>query len=165
VLGQDLPRLYQTSWAGLPFRVDLVDFVSPNGGNAASPRDPTLHILLSSSNATNQQMNALEILFHEASHFFTSPGSVLDTTLAAAARDAGVTLPGDFVHQVHFFMTGDAVRRVLARSGEPSHTPIILALKLFADGPREAIARTWPAYMDGTKTMNEAAADLMRAMK
>ena len=162
-VGQELPRLYRVPWNGLPFRVDIVDVVSVNGGNSASPDSPTLHILISSSNATNQQANALEMLFHEASHFLTTPDSPLSAALAAAAREVNLTLPNDIVHQVHFFITGDAVRRVRARAGE-AYTPVVLAQKLFPDASREAIARTWPAYLDGSKTMNEAAADLVQAL-
>jgi hypothetical protein len=35
----------------------------------AHPDYPTLHILVSSTNAGNQDRAALEVVFHEASHF------------------------------------------------------------------------------------------------
>jgi hypothetical protein len=59
-LGEQLPRLFQKPWAGLPFRVDVVQTASYSGANAASPRDPTLHILVSSTHADNQGVRALE---------------------------------------------------------------------------------------------------------
>jgi hypothetical protein len=61
-------------------------------------------------------------------------------------------------------MTGEAVRRAIARAGEPPYTPHLYALKLFGDQFRDAAARTWPAYMDGTRTLAQAAADLVRAL-
>ena len=61
-------------------------------------------------------------------------------------------------------MTGEAVRRVLARAGERSYTPYLYANKLFNDRFRDAASRTWPAYMDGTRTLTEAARDLIRTL-
>jgi hypothetical protein len=163
-LGQQLPELFKTPWAGLPFRVDVVDTAPPVGADSAGPDFPTLHILVSSSNSANQDRSALEIVFHEASHFLATPDSPLGKALASAFRDAGVAPPRDFVHQVHFFMTGEAVRRALARTGEPPYTPYLYAVKLFSENFREAVSRTWPAYMDGKRSLEEAAGDLVRAM-
>jgi hypothetical protein len=163
-LRQQLPELFKTPWAGLPFRADVVDTAPPTGADSASPDFPTLHILVSSSNSANQDRAALEIVFHEASHSLATADSPLGTALASAFSDAGVTPPRDFVHQVHFFMTGEAVRRELARTGEPPYTPYLYAVKLFSDNFREAASRTWPTYMDGKRTLKEAASDLVRAM-
>jgi hypothetical protein len=65
---------------------------------------------------------------------------------------------------VHFFMTGETVRRVLARAGEPPYTPYLYVNKLFGVQFRDAAARTWPAFMDGTRTLTDAAADLIRTL-
>ena len=61
-------------------------------------------------------------------------------------------------------MTGEAVRRAFARGGDPPYTPYLFSLKLFSEPSRQAVARTWPAYMDGTRTLSEAAGDLVRAL-
>lgn len=163
-LGQELPALFKVPWAGLPFRVDVVETAFPAGADSAGPNFPTLHILVSSTNSGNQDRAALEIVFHEASHFLATPDSPLSTALAAAAKESGFTPQGDLVHQVHFFMTGETVRRVLARAGEPSYTAYLYANKLFSDRFRDAAARTWPAYMDGTRTLTDAARDLVRTL-
>jgi len=163
-LGKELPALFKVPWAGLPFRVDVVETALPVGADSASPDFPTLHILVSSTNSANQDRAALEIVFHEASHFLTNPDSPLSTALTAAAMESGFTPPAGFVHQVHFFMTGETVRRVLARAGESAYTPYLYANKLFGDRFRDAVARTWPAYMDGTRTLTDAARDLVRAL-
>jgi hypothetical protein len=44
-----------------------------------------------------------------------------------------------------------------------SHT-YLYAPRLFTDSFREAASRTWPACMDGKRTLEEAAGDLVRAM-
>jgi hypothetical protein len=164
-LGDQLPRLFQKPWAGLPFRVDVVEIAGFGGANSASPLEPTTHILVSSSNSGNQDRAALEVVFHEAVHFLTTPGSPVSTAIASAVKESGATPPKmDLVHAVHFYITGEAVRRALARDGGPAYTPYLYAQKLFGDQFREAAARIWPAYIDGTRTLSEAAADLIRAV-
>lgn len=76
---------------------------------------------------------------------------------------AGVTTRNDLLHEVQFFTTGEAVRRVFARAGDPSYVLYLFSLRLFSDPSREAVARSWPAYMDGTRRLPEAAADLVHA--
>jgi hypothetical protein len=163
-LAQRLPELYGTPWAGLPFRVDVVETVSFAGADSIGLRPPGLHILVSSSNSANQGRAALEILFHEASHALTGLNTPLTSALAKAARDAGGTVKTDLTHPVHFFMTGEAVRRVLDKPGEPPYTPYLYANNLFSPEFRDAIKKIWPTYMDGKRTLEEAAADLIQAL-
>jgi hypothetical protein len=164
-LGEQLPRLFQKPWQGLPFRVDMVQTAGFGGANAASPLEPTLHILVSSTNSGNQDRAALEVVFHEAVHFLTGNDSPLGVALASALKESGGTPPRmDLVHGVHFFLTGEAVRRAYARAGEPEYSPYLYAQKLFPDQFREAAARIWPAYIDGTRTMAQAAGDLVRTL-
>ena len=163
-LGQRLPELFGTPWTGLPFRVDVVETVSFAGASSINLRPPGLHIQVSSSDANHRGRAALESVFHEASHFLTGFKTPLPTALAAAARDAGGTGRGDLTHPVHFFMTGEAVRRALDKSGEPPYTPFLYALNLFSPEFRDAVKQTWPAYMEGKRTMQEAAVDLVRAL-
>jgi hypothetical protein len=163
-LAERLPELFGTPWAGMPFRVDVVETVSFAGADSVNLRPPGLHILVSSSNPANQDRAALEALFHEACHFLTGFNTPLPTALGASARDLGGIVRGDVVHATHFFMTGEAVRRVLEKPGEPAYTPILYALGLFSTEFRDAIKNVWPAYMDGKRTLQEAAADLIRAL-
>jgi hypothetical protein len=163
-LGEELPRRFAKPWAGLPFRVDVVN---AGGGNSASPGDPprTLHILVSSTNPQNQGQAALEVMFHEAGHFLATPDSPLGIALRNAAADADVTFPPDILHEVHFFIAGEAVRRAYAQHGAPAYTPYLFDLKLFSDASRAAVSRTWGRYFDGARTLDDSARDLADAMK
>lgn len=164
-LAEEFSRLFQTPWAGLPFRVDVMETAGFGGANAATTDSSMSHIRVSSTNRDTQARAALESAFHEAAHALTTPGSPVATALASAVKESGGTLPRmDLVHAVHFFISGEAVRRAFARAGEPPYTPYLYALKLFPDQFREAAARIWPAYMDGTLTLAEAAADQVRAL-
>jgi len=163
-LGEQLPMLFQTPWAFLPFRVDVVGTANISGANAVSDIEGRMHILASSSNADNHGLAALEVVFHEASHFLAQPGKPLSDALNSAAKKLGATLPRDFLHQVHFFITGESVRRALERTGA-SYTPYLYALKMFSDRFRESAARIWPAYIDGTRTLDQAATGLVSAIQ
>ena len=164
-LGEQLPRLFQKPWEGLPFRVDVVQFGGFSGANSAGPDYPALHIYISSTNTANQDRAALEVAFHEAVHFVAGPDTPLGVALASAIKESGITPPRmDLVHAVHFFVSGEAVRRAFAQDGGPPYTPYLYAQKLFPDQFRESAARLWPAYMDGTRTLAQAASDQVRAL-
>lgn len=163
-LAELLPALFKLPWEGLPFRVDVVETAPPVGADSASPDYPTVHILVSSSNSGNQDRHALEVVFHEATHELAKPDSPLGRALSSAFEAVGVALPRDFVHQVHFFMTGDVVRREFERNGE-SYVPYLYAFRLFSDTFRDAASRIWPAYIDSTRSLQDVSADLARAMK
>ncbi len=163
-LGNRLPELFAAPWAGLPFRVDVVNVGTPLGANSANRDEPpTLHILASSTNRLNQGPAALETVFHEATHFLSMPSSPLAVALRKAAADTGVTPPADIVHQVHFAITGEAVRRAFAARGV-TYAPSLVALKLFSDEFRDAASRTIPAYLDGRRTLDQTAADLVAVL-
>jgi hypothetical protein len=165
-LGDQLPLLFQSPWAGLPFRVDVVGGGPPTGANSASSREPGVHILVSSSHPSNQGPAALELIFHEASHALAQPGKPLADALATATKNAsaaGATVPRDLLHQLHFYIAGEAVRRSLQRAGE-SYSPYLFSLKIYSDRFREAVARIWPAYMDGTRSLADASAELIGAI-
>ena len=94
-------------------------------------------------------------------------GDPLLKALAEAANALHRPLPRDLGHVVLFYTTGKAVRRVLDEAGEPKYTPVVYEIfgrsKAWARY-REAIERTWPAYMDGKRTLFDAAADLIQAL-
>lgn len=104
------------------------------------------------------------MVFHEAGHFLASNDSPLATALASAVTESGRAPPPALLHQVHFFLTGEAVRRAIAGAGGPPYTPYLYALKLFSDQFRDAAARILPAYIDGKQTLSQATAELVRAL-
>jgi hypothetical protein len=77
------------------------------------------HVIpVSSTHDDSQGLQALEVVFHEAAHYLAQPGGPLSNALNTAAKQAGVTLPRDILHQVHFAISGEAVRRSFLRTGE-----------------------------------------------
>ena len=123
-LGDRLPEVYGTRWLSLPYRVDVVDTVSPFGANAQVfvPAGP--HILIPSSAATTEGNAALEAIFHEGSH---SLAGAMQEALNRAVRSRAAAVRGDLSHAVIFYLTGETVRRVLDRAGQP-YTPYLHAM-------------------------------------
>jgi len=162
-IGKRLEQLYATPWHSLPIRVDVVPTAPWEGANAWT--EPA-HVLLSSATADG---DALEIVFHEGSHTLMRPQDPIMRALAETARELGIEQErlGDLWHVVLFYTTGQAVRGVLEEAGEPGYTYYIDAHDLWRGSWgrfREPIESTWPPYLDGDRTLSEAAADLLRAL-
>ncbi len=159
-----LEQLYRKRWGGLPIPVDIVETVNWSGANTIL-RDPAGgHLLISIEYQGNA---ALEVVFHEASHLLMDRGDPLRAALDQAAGAADLRLPGDFWHLVQFYTTGEVVRRILDDSGKPGYTPMVYGI--FERGAwneyRKALEDTWPAYLDGDRTLSEAAAALIQAVR
>jgi hypothetical protein len=154
-----LAELYRMPLAGLPIRVDVVETVNWSGATTILLDPAGGHILTSRS---ERGPAALELIFHEASHTLMGRSHPLRRALAGAAESLDLPLPGDLWHAVLFYSTGDAVRRVLSEAGEPEYTPMLFEGGLFARH-HAALRRAWTPYLDGERTLDEAALDLMRA--
>jgi hypothetical protein len=159
-----LEALYQKRWTGLPIRVDVVETVDWSGANTIILEPGGGHILVSNE---NDLPHALEVVFHEASHLLMDRRDPVQEALEGAAKSLGVELPADLWHVVLFYMTGETVSEILDAAGEPGYTPMldeIAARNRRWDGYRKLIAGVWPAYMQGTQPLTDAAADLVRAL-
>jgi hypothetical protein len=159
-----LVELYGAEWEALPIPVDVVETVPPVGGDSIFTTPPPGHVWVSSTRAAYQAPGAaLELVFHEASHLLAGNRSPLALALDSAGRTAGQTLPRDLWHAVLFYTSGETVRRTLAAAGQPEHTPSIYALNIFGD-VRGPIAGAWSRYLDGERSLEEAAADLVERL-
>lgn len=166
MLAGRLAEAFQTGWASLPIRVDVVETVDWTGANTIHLRPPSAHVLISSSNPGYQDAAALEMVFHEASHFLTGRDTPLRRALEdAVPRAAGNPFRGDLVHAVHFYMTGEIVRRRLHEAGI-DYRPYMYAQRLYRGSVFfQAVESTWPAYLDGETTLPDAARALVQALQ
>lgn len=158
---EKLVHLYGTSWRGLPIRVDIVSTALPVGANTFHTPP---HIMISSA---IEDRDALEIVHHEASHTLMGRNDPMQKALTEAAEKLHVELPTDLWHIVLFYTTGETVRRVLAEAGEPGYTPYMEHHDLWSGRwgrSRDAVENAWTAYLDGRRSLSDAAADLVRAL-
>ena len=160
---QRLEALYGQQWQQRPIRVDVVGTAGWAGANSMQSLGRG-HLLVSPRYQGNE---ALEIVFHEASHLLMMPGSPLRAALDTAAQAAGVALPRDLWHVVMFFTTGDVVRQSLADAGVAGYQPIVYSIFARGDGWsafRAPLERHWPAFLSGRATAREAATALLRSL-
>jgi sugar lactone lactonase YvrE len=155
-----LAKLYQRPLGALPIRVDIVETVNWSGATTWLLDPDGGHIMI--SNVEHGPVS-LEYLFHETSHTLMGPAHPVQNALREAAERLDVALPDDLWHAVLFYTTGDTVRRVLADAGEPTYTPLLLGGNIFGRY-HEPMKRAWTAYLEGDRTLAEAAEDLLCAL-
>lgn len=163
-LAARLQDLYQKRWKTLPILVDVVETVDWSGANTGWSDAGQGHVLISS---TVHGASAFETVFHEASHVLMDRGDPVRRALDEAARTAGVGLPADLWHVVMFYTTGEVVRRGLAEHGEPGYTPMLY--EIYERGTwaeyRTMLEQQWQPYVDGKRSIAEAAAKLVAALR
>jgi hypothetical protein len=113
-----IPRLeaaYGGRWPDTPVAVDVVEYANPVGAYSTGGR-----ITIASGDGDNRMPQALELVFHEASHL--DPLELpLRTAIREAFEAAGGEAPDRLWHDVIFYTTGEITRIVLAEYGEPDY--------------------------------------------
>lgn len=159
-----LEHLYRKRWKTLPMLVDVVETVDWSGANTSWSDSGQGNILISS---TPQGAAAFETLFHEGSHVLMGRGDPVRQALERTASAAGFRLPNDLWHVVLFYTTGEAVRRILDERGVSGYTPMLY--EIFGRGEwveyREALENNWRPYVDGKRSLDDAAAALVAALR
>lgn len=162
-LAPRIEQLYQKRWKTLPILVDVVETVNWSGANSSWSDTGQGDLLIANAPVGSA---GLETLFHEASHVLMDRGDPVRQALESAARAAEVRLPSDLWHVVLFYTTGEAVRRALDERGPFGYTPMLY--QLFARGSwaeyRQALESQWRPFIDGKRSLDEAAGHLVRAL-
>jgi hypothetical protein len=114
-----IPRLaaaYGGRWPDGAVPVDVVYHANPVGAYSTGGR-----LTISSADRENQMPQALELVFHEASHTDPLEGPLIDG-VEAAFRAAGGEAPERFWHDVIFFTSGEIVRIVFEETNRPAYS-------------------------------------------
>jgi len=109
-LSERLADIYQTRWPRQKIRVDVAAYA--NWAGAYTTLDP-LRVTISSLDLRNQGAEALEVLFHEASHGIAEP---VQDAIIRECRQRDKAIPRDLWHALIFYTTGEVLRPVLASS-------------------------------------------------
>lgn len=169
-LSQRLADIYQTKWPKDKIRVDVCAYANRTG--AYTTLDP-LRVTISSTDPRNQDAEALEVLFHEASH------GIADTVQQAIIRECRQRekgIPRDLWHALIFYTTGEVIRPVIASAsvdGPPgtvttaSYTPYAIREGIYQrgwDGYLRLLTQFWQPYLDGKSTFDDAIARMVSAL-
>lgn len=159
-----LEQLYEKRWTSLPILVDVVETVNWSGANTSWSDSGQGDILIARAPGGAA---GFETLFHEASHILMGRGDPVRLALESAAKAADFRLPNDLWHVVLFYTTGEAVRRILDERGPSGYTPMLY--EIFGRGSwveyRQALESSWRPYIDGKRSLAEAAASLIAALR
>jgi hypothetical protein len=173
-LSHRLAEIYQTPWPRERIRVDVVSFASSTG--AYTTLDP-----LRVTDARNQGAEALEVLFHEASH------GIADTVQNAIFRECrqrDKPIPRDLWHALLFYTTGEVIRPLA--SGNPDsgaagstssasaspgtsygYVPYAVREGLYKRGWENylrVLTQYWQPYLDGRVEFSDAIAHMVSAL-
>jgi hypothetical protein len=166
-LAHRLAEIYQTNWPRDRIRVDVTNYASSTG--AYTTLEP-LRVAVSSIDGRNQGAEALEVLFHEASHGIAD--SVQDA-IFRECRQREKPIPRDLWHALLFYTTGELIRP-LALDGSGSaggsasgYVPYAVREGLYKRGWENylrLLTEYWQPYLDGRVTFDDAIAHMVSAL-
>jgi len=155
IICERLAKAYREPWAKGPIRAEVAIYA--NWAGAYTTERPTL-ITISSANAGNQGLAALETVFHEASH------AMIDTVQKGIESECAAQnkqVPGILWHAALFYTVGDIVKRALAEGGQPDYEPYAYKQGLYQRGPdlrryQQLLEKHWQPYLDGKSDFAQA---------
>jgi len=174
-LSQRLADIYQSKWPKEKIRVEVC--ASANSAGAYTTLDP-LRVTIASTDPRNQGPEALEVLFHEASHDIARP---VEAAITRECRQRDKPIPRDLWHALIFFTTGEVLRPIMQEAEQQNApdddvspqrnttttVPPGLREKLSQRGWEEysrLLAIYWQPYLDGKVTFEDAIARLVSAV-
>jgi hypothetical protein len=173
-LSERLADIYQAKWPKEMIRVDVSAYANAYG--AYTTLDP-LRVTISSTDPNNQGPEALEVLFHEASHDIARP---VENAIERECRQRDKPIPRDLWHALVFYTTGEVLSPVL-NGTERSVDDEVIIPKTHMNTPipsdlREKITQRgwedylhlltiyWQPYLDGRVTFEDAVAHVVSAL-
>ncbi len=164
-LSHRLAEIYQTNWPQERIRVDVSAYT--NAAGAYTTIDP-LRVTVASLDPRNQGAEALEILFHEASHGISD--NVQDAIMREC-RQRDKPVPRDLWHALLFYTTGEVIRPAVFPSdqGTPKtgYVPYAVREGLYKRGWEtylRVLTDYWQPYLDGKQTFDDAVAHMVSAL-
>jgi hypothetical protein len=163
-----LAKAYETEWPTKPIRVDVSVYANSTGAYTNIENDGQIHTVLSSEDPLNRGFDALETLFHEASHGLVNgeSGSVAQG-IQSQAKAHNIPVPENLWHALIFYTAGEFVRQDLNRLGMHEFQPYADKQGVWDRGwqsYRGALCLFWQAHMDGQLSMDEAMSQIMGAL-
>jgi hypothetical protein len=157
-------RIYDAKWPDSPLRVDVSTYFNSRAGYTSLEG----HIIMYSTDPASQDLDALEMLFHEVQHAQGISDQVAsESALAPAFQAAGAKQPGSLWHALIFATAGEFARSVTAAEQLPEHTPYWI--KQGFESREEwsdvipAVQKFWLPAVRGQSSRADAIAALSRA--
>jgi hypothetical protein len=148
-LAQQISTAFETPWPDRPLRVDVVAYA--NYAGSYTTRDPA-RMTISSIDGGNQDIAALEVLFHAASYaMIDTISEMVKRAYERAKRDP----PPEIAEMMLWFTSGYFVKQLY-----PSYTPYADRFALWVEnsekGYRAALGKDWQPRLEGRVTLDVA---------
>lgn len=164
-LSHRLAEIYQTNWPKDRIRVDVTSYASSTG--AYTTQEP-LRVTVSSSDPRNQGPEALEVLFHEASHGIAD---LVQDAIYRECRQRDKPIPRDLWHALLFYTTGEVIRPLGLdgpdKSNSSGYVPYAVREGLYKRGWENylrVLTQYWQPYLDGSVSFDDAVAHMVSAL-
>ena len=144
-----------------------------NRSGAYTTLDP-LRVTISSTDPRNQDSEALEVLFHEASHGIAEP---VQQAIIRECRQREKAIPRDLWHALIFYTTGEVIRPVIAATNAEGgadgperaggYTPYAIREGIYQrgwEGYLKLLTQFWQPYLDGKSNFDDAIARMVSAL-
>jgi hypothetical protein len=153
VISEQIAHAFEAAWPGTPLRVDVVAYA--NFAGSYTTLHPT-RITVSSVDGGNQEIAALEVLFHAAAATLIEQ---VNTSVGHNFATAGKTAPPELAEAILFFTSGYYVHQLYTQ-----YTPYADRFEFWSradwSGDRTALAKDWQPRLDGKITYDEALTEL-----
>jgi hypothetical protein len=172
-LSERLADIYQTRWPKEKIRVDVCAYANSAGGYTTL--DP-LRVTIASSDPRNQGPEALEVLFHEASHGIAVP---VEDAISRECKQRDKPIPRDLWHALIIYTTGEVLRPIFKdptmEKGAGDAPPLALKPNLVPYALEDVLSQRgweqyhlllvlyWQPYLDGRVNFEDAIAHLISA--
>jgi hypothetical protein len=172
-LSERLADIYQTHWPKEKIRVDVCAYANSAGGYTTL--DP-LRVTIASTDPRNQGPEALEVLFHEASHGIAVP---VEDAISRECKQRDKPIPRDLWHALIIYTTGEVLRPILkdppTEKGAGDAPPQPLRPNLVPYALEDVLSQRgweqyhlllvlyWQPYLDGRVNFEDAIAHLISA--
>jgi hypothetical protein len=172
-LSERLADIYQTNWPKEKIRVDVCAFA--NSAGAYTTLDP-LRVTIASTDPRNQGTEALEVLFHEASHGIATP---VEAAISRECKQRDKPIPRDLWHALIIYTTGEVLAPVFkdssAQKGGGNVPPQLPQPSVVPDALKDILTQRgweqyhlllvlyWQPYLDGSVSFDDAIAHLVSA--
>jgi hypothetical protein len=172
-LSERLADIYQTHWPKDKIRVDVCAYADSAG--AYTTLDP-LRVTIASADPRNQGSEALEVLFHEASHGIAAP---VEAAISRECKQHDKPIPRNLWHALIIYTTVQVLQlddkdstqdseNVSASLQPPKSTAVPYALQDILsqrgwDQYHLLLELYWQPYLNGRVTFDDAIAHLISA--
>jgi hypothetical protein len=163
---KQLTSAYKAKWPTDLIRVDVVEYANWAGAYTTFNDADKVHITVSTDSG-NQGFSALELLFHESSHWMVGPrDGAVALAIARECKAKNKPIPGGLWHAIIFYTAGEFTRRNLSEYGVSDYKPYAYRGLYERAWPnlQRPLELYWQPYLEGTVDFDKAISNLINAL-